>query len=96
MATAIRLKRGGRTHAPYYRVVVVDSRSKATGRVLEEIGVYHPCARPEPIVEVQEDRVLEWLSTGARPTDTVRDILSKKGIMAKFHESKTKPVAATS
>lgn len=86
MATAIRLKRGGRTHAPYYRMVVTDSRAKITGRVIEEIGVYHPCARPEPIVEVNEDRALEWLQKGARPSDTVRNIFSKAGLMARFDE----------
>ncbi|MCH8203710.1 MAG: 30S ribosomal protein S16 [Candidatus Hydrogenedentes bacterium] len=83
MATVIRLKRGGRTHAPYYRVVVMDSRAKLTGRVIEELGIYHPCARPEPLMEIEEDRALDWLSKGARPSDTVRSILSKKGIMAK-------------
>ena len=83
MATVIRLKRGGRTHAPYYRVVVMDSRGKMTGRVIEELGIYHPCARPEPLAEVKEDRALEWLSKGARPSDTVRNILTSKGIMAK-------------
>lgn len=89
MATVIRLKRGGRTHAPYYRVVVVDSRSKATGRVIEELGVYHPCAKPEPLSEVKEDRTLEWLSKGAQPSDTAKKILSKQGLMAKFHASKS-------
>jgi len=88
MPTVIRLKRGGRTHAPYYRVVVMDSRGKDTGRVIEELGVYQPCARPEPISEVQEDRALDWLSKGAQPSDTVRSILSKKGIIAK-HASGT-------
>ena len=83
MATVIRLKRGGRTHAPYYRVVVMDARAKMTGRVIEELGIYHPCACPEPLVEVNEDRALDWLSKGARPSDTVRNLLSKKGIMAK-------------
>ena len=83
MATVIRLKRGGRTHAPYYRLVVMDSRGKMTGRVIEELGIYHPCARPEPLTEVKEDRALDWLSKGARPSDTVRSIFSKKGIMAK-------------
>lgn len=83
MATVIRLKRGGRTHEPYYRVVVMDSRSKLTGRVIEELGIYQPCARPEPLMEIEEDRALEWLSKGAQPSDTVRNILSKKGIMAK-------------
>lgn len=84
MATVIRMKRGGRTHAPYYRVVVVDSRAKATGRVIEELGIYHPCARPEPLVEVDEDKALKWLALGACPSTTVRNILSKKGIIAKF------------
>ena len=84
MPTVIRLKRGGRTHAPYYRVVVMDSRKKDTGRVIEEVGLYHPCARPDPIVEIDEDRVLDWLGKGAQPSQTVRDVLRKKGIMAKF------------
>ena len=84
MATAIRLKRGGRTHAPYYRIVVMDSRVRSCGRVLEEIGVYHPCARPEPIIELDEARALAWLGQGARPTDTVRSVFSKQGIMATF------------
>ncbi len=88
MATVIRLKRGGRTHAPYYRVVVVDSRDKATGRVIEELGVYHPCAKPEPVAEVREERALEWLSKGALPSDTARKVLSKQGVMAKFHNAK--------
>ena len=83
MATVIRLKRGGRTHAPYYRIVVMDARKKTTGRAIEEIGLYHPCARPEPIATVKEDRALEWLSKGAQPSDTVRNILHKAGIMAK-------------
>ena len=84
MPTVIRMKRGGRTHAPYYRVVVMDSRGKDTGRVIEELGIYQPCARPEPISEVKEDRALDWLSKGAQPSNTVRSILSKKGILAKF------------
>lgn len=83
MATVIRLKRGGRTHAPYYRIVVMDAHTKMTGRAIEELGIYHPCARPEPITTVKADRALEWLSKGAQPSDTVRSILSKAGIMAK-------------
>lgn len=84
MATVIRMKRGGRAHAPYYRVVVMDARSRATGRVIEEIGVYHPCANPEPKTEIQEDKALEWLRRGAQPSDTVRNLLSKQGVMAKL------------
>ena len=48
MATVIRLQRGGRTHAPYYRVVVMDSRNRTRGAVVDQIGTYHPCAKPEP------------------------------------------------
>ncbi len=90
MPTVIRMKRGGRTHSPYYRVVVMDSRNKDTGKVIEELGIYHPCARPEPKVELNEERALSWLSTGAQPSDTVRDLLSKAGIMKKFAASKVK------
>ena len=81
MATAIRLKRGGRTHNPYYRVVVMDSRQPTSGRVLDEIGIYHPCARPEPRIEVDAEKALSWLKKGAQPSDTVRSIFSKMGIM---------------
>ena len=84
MATVIRLKRGGRTHAPYYRMIVVDSRTRARGREIDLIGYYHPCARPAPITEIDRAKALNWLSCGAQPTDTVRDVLSKKGIMAEF------------
>jgi small subunit ribosomal protein S16 len=84
MATVIRMKRGGRTHAPYYRVVVIDSRSRTRGREVDQIGFYHPCARPEPVAEIDSEKALAWLSKGARTTDTVRDVLSKKGVMAAF------------
>ena len=97
MATVIRMKRGGRTHAPYYRVVVADARAKITGRVIEQLGIYHPCARPEPIVEVNKEKALEWRGKGAQPTATVRNILSKMGVMAEFHARRTQtkePTAA--
>jgi small subunit ribosomal protein S16 len=88
MATVIRMKRGGRAHEPYYRVVVVDSRDKATGRVIEEIGVYHPCAKPAPKTEISEERVLDWLGKGAKPSNTVRNELHRLGVMAKFHNAR--------
>lgn len=84
MATVIRMQRGGRTHAPYYRMVVMDSRNRAPGRVIDQIGVYHPCARPEPHVEVEADKALDWLLKGAQPSETARKILSKNGVMAKL------------
>ena len=88
MATVIRMKRGGRAHDPYYRVVVVDSREKATGRVIEEIGVYHPTAKPAPKTEISEERALDWLGKGAKPSDTVRNELHRLGVMAKFHNAR--------
>ena len=88
MATVIRMKRGGRTHAPYYRVVGADARAKITGRVIEQLGIYHPCARPEPVIEVNREKALEWLGKGAKPTNTVRNVLSRMGVMAEFHASK--------
>lgn len=84
MATVIRLKRGGRTHAPYYRLVVMDSRNRGRGRVLDEIGIYHPCARPAPQAEVDRKRALEWMQKGARVSDTVRSILKKQGVIEAF------------
>ena len=89
MATVIRLARGGRTHAPYYRVVVQDSRSRTRGPVIEELGVYHPCARPEPVSEVKIDRALAWLHNGAQPSQTARTILAKAGVLEKFDKGVT-------
>lgn len=94
MPTVIRLKRGGRTHAPYYRLVVVDSRAKITGRVIEELGYYHPCARPEPKIEVKAERALAWLALGAQPSDTVRSLLKRKGIWAQHTGNAPAPIQA--
>ena len=88
MATVIRLQRGGRTHSPYYRVVVMDSRNRTRGSIVEQIGTYHPCAKPEPTTEIDAERALAWLSKGAQPSDTVRSVLTKKGIMAQAAAAK--------
>lgn len=88
MATVIRLKRGGRKKAPYYRIVVTDSRNRATGRVIEEIGIYHPCASPAPRTEIIASRALDWMYKGAKPSDTVRNLLSKQGILKMFDEKR--------
>jgi small subunit ribosomal protein S16 len=94
MPTVIRLKRGGRTHAPYYRVIVTDSRNRASGRVLDELGVYQPCARPEPKVEIDREKALNWLRTGAQLTDTARNILSKQGLMSDLAAEKAGKAAS--
>jgi small subunit ribosomal protein S16 len=87
MATRIRLKRMGAHKAPFYRVVVSDSRSPRDGRFIEEIGYYNPVAQPA-VVNIDEEKALKWLQTGAQPSDTVRSLFSKQGLMKKFHESK--------
>jgi small subunit ribosomal protein S16 len=87
MATRIRLKRMGAHKAPYYRVVVTDSRSPRDGRFIEEIGYYNPLTEPTT-VKIDEEKALKWLKNGAQASDTVRSLFSKAGIMTKFHESK--------
>ncbi|WP_028550397.1 30S ribosomal protein S16 [Paenibacillus sp. UNC451MF] len=87
MATRIRLKRMGAHKAPFYRVVVSDSRSPRDGRFIEEIGTYNPVAQPA-VVNIDEEKALRWLQTGAQASDTVRNLFSQAGIMKKFHESK--------
>lgn len=94
MATVIRLKRGGRTHAPYYRVVVIDSRNRNRGPEIDILGYYHPQARPEPVAKVDGPRTLQWLKNGAQPSDTVRNILSEAGIWAAFKSGAVLPEEA--
>ncbi|HDT12575.1 MAG TPA: 30S ribosomal protein S16 [Candidatus Marinimicrobia bacterium] len=84
MATRIRLTRMGRRNRPYYRIVVSDSRSRRDGRFIEQVGSYDPIKR-ENRVTVKEDRVLYWMEQGALPSDTVKNLLSKLGIMLKWH-----------
>ena len=83
MATKIRLKRLGKIRAPYYRIVVADSRTKRDGRVIEEIGKYHPTEEPS-LIEVISDRAQYWLSVGAQPTEQVLAILKVTGDWQKF------------
>ncbi|NSL51209.1 30S ribosomal protein S16 [Calidifontibacillus erzurumensis] len=84
MAVKIRLKRMGQKKAPFYRVVVADSRSPRDGRFIEEIGYYNPVANPAE-VKINEEAALKWLQNGAKPSDTVRNLFSKQGILEKFH-----------
>ncbi|WP_156761919.1 30S ribosomal protein S16 [Microbacterium karelineae] len=83
MAVKIRLKRLGKIRAPYYRIVVADSRTKRDGRVIEEIGKYHPTEEPS-FIEVDSERAQHWLSVGAQPTDQVRAILKITGDWGTF------------
>ena len=87
MAVKIRLNRMGAKKNPFYRIVVADSRAPRDGRFIEILGNYDPSQTPA-VVNVDEDKVLDWMNKGAQPTDTVKNLLSKKGIIAKFAESK--------
>ena len=83
----LRLKRMGAKKAPTYRIVAADARAPRDGRFIEILGSYNPRTVPST-VKLEEERILEWLHQGAQPTETVRGILSRAGIMKKFHESK--------
>lgn len=83
MATKIRLKRLGKIRAPYYRVVVADSRTKRDGRVIEEIGKYHPTEEPS-FIEISSERAQYWLGVGAQPTEQVLALLKVTGDWQKF------------
>ncbi|HHP51091.1 MAG TPA: 30S ribosomal protein S16 [Moorella mulderi] len=87
MATKIRLKRMGAKNNPFYRVVIADSRSPRNGKVIEEIGYYNPVKQPAEI-QVDEERALYWLKTGAQPSETVRALLKKTGVWQKFIANK--------
>jgi len=76
LSVRIRLKRFGTKRRPYYRIVVMDSRSPRDGRAIEEVGFYHPIEIEEKQIRVKEDRVREWLDKGAQPSDTVRKLLN--------------------
>ncbi len=86
MATRIRLKRTGSRHQPHFRVVVVDQRKSRDGRSIEEIGYYNPRTDPAT-VNIDEDRALYWLGVGAQPSETVRSLLEKTGVMKSFQET---------
>ncbi|HZH63126.1 MAG TPA: 30S ribosomal protein S16 [Metabacillus sp.] len=87
MAVKIRLKRMGAKKSPFYRIVVADSRSPRDGRFIEVVGTYNPVAQPAE-VKINEELALKWMSNGAKPSDTVRNLFSKEGIMEKFHNAK--------
>jgi small subunit ribosomal protein S16 len=80
VSTKIRLKRFGTKKRPYYRIVVMDSRTARDGRSIEEVGFYHPIEIEEKQLNLKEDRIKEWLEKGARPTDTVKKLLNKSNI----------------
>jgi small subunit ribosomal protein S16 len=87
MAVKIRLRRAGRKKQPTYRIVVADSRSPRDGKFIEIIGQYAPRTGDQPL-NLKQDRVNYWLDSGAQPTDTVRSLLRKAGILKARHEAR--------
>lgn len=87
MAVKIRLTRMGAKKKPTYRIVASDSRRPRDGKYLELIGTYNPTREPAE-VKINEEVALKWLNNGAIPSDTVRNLLSKAGVMKKFADSK--------
>lgn len=87
MAVKLRLKRMGKKGKPFYRIVAADSRSPRDGRIIESIGTYNPTTTPAQVT-VDNELAVKWLKNGAQPSDTVRNILSKEGIMKRLHDEK--------
>ena len=77
----------GAKQKPFYRIVAADARSPRDGRFIETVGTYNPVSKPAS-VSIDEEKALKWLNNGAIPTDTVRSILSKEGIMTKYAQNK--------
>lgn len=80
MAVKIRLRRMGAKKAPFYRIVVADSRFPRDGRFIEEIGYYNPLEEPS-VVKVDADKAKKWIANGAQPTDTVKALFKKHGVL---------------
>ncbi len=80
MSVKIRLMRVGTKKRPYYRIIAIDTRKKRDGAYLEKLGVYHPLKKDEDEIIVEEARIKDWLSKGAKPSHTVKILLNKKGI----------------
>ena len=80
MAVKIRLRRMGAKKAPFYRIVVADSRYPRDGRFIEEVGYYDPTKEPS-VIKVDEEKAKKWISTGAQPTDTVKSLLKISGVL---------------
>ena len=87
MSVKIRMRRMGSKRKPFYRIVVADSRMPRDGRFIEEVGYYNPLTNPDE-VKLEEDKIFEWLEMGAQPSDTVRSLLSKAGLMTRYHDAK--------
>jgi small subunit ribosomal protein S16 len=95
MSVRIRLRRLGAKKRPFYRVIVADQRSPRDGRFIEIIGKYHPLEDPS-LIEIDEEKALEWLRKGAQPSQPVQNLLEKTGIWEKFKGVRTSAQKTTS
>ena len=89
MAVKLRLKRMGAKQRPFYRIVAADSRSPRDGKFIEVVGTYQPIYK-ENNFNVDEEKALKWLNNGAKPTDTVKNILVKSGVWSKYKNKSEK------
>jgi len=87
LAVHLRLRRMGKKKQPFYRIVAIDSRAARDGKYLENLGSYNPRTEPAAVV-LKPERALYWLTKGAQPSDTVRNILSRQGVLLKWHLQK--------
>lgn len=87
MATKIRLTRMGAKKAPFYRLVVADARAPRDGRYIDQLGYYDPTKQPE-VISIDAEKALQWLKTGAQPSETAKTLLRKAGVMKAFAEQK--------
>lgn len=86
MAVKLRLQRYGANKRPYYRLVATDSRNPRDGRFIEILGTYHPIEKD--VLKIDEEKAIKWLNQGAQPTDTVKSLFTKLGIIEKFTKSR--------
>jgi small subunit ribosomal protein S16 len=94
MAVKIRLRRMGTKHTPFYRVVVADSRAARDGRFLESLGSYEPLKKPAGLT-IDTEKAAQWLAKGAQPTDTVRSLLRRAGVLKQRAEARKGAAAAS-
>ena len=87
MAVKLRLKRMGGKQKPFYRIVAADSRFPRDGRFIETVGTYNPIAKPAE-VKIDKELAIKWISNGAQPTDTVKALFKKEGILKEFADAK--------
>ena len=85
MAVKIRMKRQGRRNRPFYRIVIIDSRKRRDGKPIEELGWYNPIQQIEKNYEIDSERIMYWINEGAQPSNTVKNLLKREGILLRIH-----------